>query len=85
MSPPYCPHCGCVINREGVYCQSCRNEHGYESDNCVCYEDCPGNCVSKLEHYCCCTIVIDIDDCRSNNHDCVCNHEDEDCRANYHK
>lgn len=55
---PYCGHCGCVIPREGGYCQSCRNDYGYENDECTCFEDRPENCLSKLEHYCCCSDAI---------------------------
>ena len=65
-SPPYCPHCGCMMPREGEYCQSCRVEHGYESDECTCYVYNPEDCTSKLEHYCCCE--DDDDSCRATNH-----------------
>lgn len=89
MSPPYCPSCGCVITREGVYCQSCRTEYGYESDDCTCYSDCPEDCTSKLEHYCCCSNAIDIENCRApdDKHYCICTERPEDieeCRANIH-
>ena len=63
--PPWCPSCGIGIPREGQYCQSCRIKYGYESDDCTCYSDNPGECTSKLEHYCCCSTVFDIDDCRA--------------------
>ena len=70
--PPYCPSCQCPIPRTGEYCQKCRNEKGYEFDECICYSDCPENCSSKLKHYCCCSIAFDIESCLAptNDHDC---------------
>lgn len=29
--PPYCPSCGCMMPREGDYCQTCRIKHGYRN------------------------------------------------------
>jgi hypothetical protein len=84
-SPPYCEHCGCVVPREGIYCQSCRSSYGYESADCVCYEDSPDNCASKLKHYCCCTVTFDTEDCKApeHKHDCIC--PEDNCLALEHE
>lgn len=68
---PFCPGCECVIDREGAHCQSCRIKFNVEYDECVCYSESPEECQSKLEHYCCCSLVEDTDICKApdNKHD----------------
>ena len=81
---PFCPSCGCIMPREGVYCQLCRIKYGYEYDECICYSDAPESCTSKLEHECCCDLAFNALSCRAVKHDCICGKNagsSEDCRS----
>jgi hypothetical protein len=88
FKPPFCISCGCMISRLGARCQSCCNKYGYKYDECICYSDSPEECVSKLEHYCCCSTAFDTSACRAPEHECICLEnpgDTEDCRASDHE
>jgi hypothetical protein len=83
---PKCFFCKCPITRIGEICQSCRYKFNIEDDNCICDENSPGECQSKLDHYCCCAYVFDQSLCRAEGimHDCICNINPHQCRAEIH-
>mgnify|MGYP000887908507 CR=1 FL=1 len=83
---PKCFFCQCPIPRVGEICQSCRYTHNLKEDICICDENSPGECQSKLDHYCCCTYVFNPNRCQAENimHDCICNINSTQCRAEIH-
>ena len=85
---PRCPSCNCVITRIGVYCQNCRNDLDLEQDECICddWGSSPSECKSRLHHFCCCKSLYDTINCRATRvmHDCTCDKDPDDCRADDH-
>ena len=69
-----------------ITCKPTSEKMSDTTHECSCYEELdPEECKSGLRHGCCCSVTYDVANCRAEDHECICDEDDEDdCRAPKH-